>query len=180
MIRPVPDIVKGASRLPQQATASTGGDSSVKPVGTAVVQADAASLDRCLEKLTDGRDRLSRMNVAQRIALLEQCVDGISSVAPEWVDVVCESKGIARGSRERAQEVLGGPAATLRQIQLFLKTMRQIDRTGAPKLPAKPVRKSDGRIGIRMTPKIISKRHWHRRTARSKARGLHWCSVQET
>jgi len=152
MIRPVPDIVKGASRLPQQATASTGGDSSVKPVGTAVVQADAASLDRCLEKLTDGRDRLSRMNVAQRIALLEQCVDGISSVAPEWVDVVCESKGIARGSRERAQEVLGGPAATLRQIQLFLKTMRQIDRTGAPKLPAKPVRKSDGRIGIRMTP----------------------------
>jgi acyl-CoA reductase-like NAD-dependent aldehyde dehydrogenase len=152
MIRPVPDIVKGASRLPQQATASTGGDSSAKPVSTAVVQADAASLDRCLEKLTDGRDRLSRMNVAQRIALLEQCVDGISSVAPEWVDVVCESKGIARGSRERAQEVLGGPAATLRQLQLFLKTMRQIDRTGTPKLPAKPVRKSDGRIGIRMTP----------------------------
>jgi hypothetical protein len=30
--------------------------------------------------------------------------------------------------------------------------MRQIDRSGSPKLPAKPVRKSDGRIGIRMTP----------------------------
>jgi acyl-CoA reductase-like NAD-dependent aldehyde dehydrogenase len=92
------------------------------------------------------------MNVAQRIALLEQCVDGICSVAPEWVDVVCESKGIARGSRERAQEVLGGPAATLRQLQLFLRTMRQIDRVGSPKLPAKQVRKSDGRIGIQMTP----------------------------
>lgn len=152
MIRPVPDIVKGASRLPQQTPTSGEGDSPAKTAGTAIVQADVASLDRCLEKLTDGRDRLSRMNVQQRIALLEQCVDGICSVAPEWVDVVCESKGIARGSRERAQEVLGGPAATLRQLQLFLRTMRQIDRTGAPKLPSKPVRKSDGRIGIRMTP----------------------------
>lgn len=152
MIRPVPDIVKGASRLPQQTPTSGEGDSPAKTVGTPVVQADVALLDRCLEKLTDGRDRLSRMNVQQRIALLEQCVDGICSVAPEWVDVVCESKGIARGSRERAQEVLSGPAATLRQLQLFLRTMRQIDRTGTPKLPAKPVRKSDGRIGIRITP----------------------------
>ena len=151
MIRPGPDIVKGVSRLPHQMGGSAGGDSS-STMATGVIQADAASLDRCLEKLTDGRTRLSRMSVAQRIALLEQCVDGICSVAPEWVDVVCESKGIARGSRERAQEVLGGPAATLRQLQLFLRTMRQIDRIGSPKLPAKPVRKSDGRIGIRMTP----------------------------
>ncbi|MGZ0173799.1 MAG: aldehyde dehydrogenase family protein [Planctomycetales bacterium] len=152
MIRPGPDIVKDASRLSQQMEQSTGAESSSKAAGSGDVQADAASLDRCLEKLTDGRDRLSRMDVAQRIALLEQCVDGICGVASEWVDVVCESKGIARGSRERAQEVLGGPAATLRQLQLFLSTMRQIDRSGSPKLPAKPVRKSDGRIGIRMTP----------------------------
>ncbi|MFT5327034.1 MAG: acyl-CoA reductase-like NAD-dependent aldehyde dehydrogenase [Planctomycetaceae bacterium] len=152
MIRPGPDIVKGVSRLPQAKEAATGEGSSSNAAVPGVVRADAASLDRCLEKLTDGRDRLSRMDVAQRIALLEQCVDGICSVAPEWVDVVCESKGIARGSRERAQEILGGPAATLRQLQLFLRSMRQIDRRGRPKLPAKPVRKSDGRIGVRMTP----------------------------
>lgn len=152
MIRPGPDIVKDASRLPPQMVESTGADSSTTMTGAGVVQADAASLDRCLEKLMDGRDRLGRMNVGQRIALLEQCVDGICGVASEWVDVVCESKGIARGSVERAQEVLGGPAATLRQLQLFLRSMRQIDRRGRPKLPAKPVRKRDGRIGIRMTP----------------------------
>ena len=151
MIRPVPDIVKGASRLARQGSSASESAPSPKS-GKGVVQADAASLDRCLEKLTDGRDRLSRMNIGQRIALLEQCVDGIASTAPDWVDVACESKGIAAGSRERAQEVLGGPAATLRQLQLFLRTMRQIDRNGSPKLPAKPVRKSDGRIGIRMTP----------------------------
>jgi len=152
MIRPGPDIVKGASRLPQQGGGSSESGITGKPAGQSVVQADAASLDQCLEKLTDGRDRLGRMNVGQRIAILEQCVDGISSVAREWVDVICESKGITPGSRERAQEVLGGPAATLRQLQLFLRTMRQIDRSGSPKLPARPVRKSDGRIGIRMTP----------------------------
>ena len=152
MIRPGPDIVKGEGRLPHSTGPGAGEASSSHAAATGAVRADAASLDRCLEKLTDGRDRLSRMNVDQRIALLEQCVDGICGVAREWVDVVCESKGIAHGSCERAQEVLGGPAATLRQLQLFLRSMRQIDRRGRPKLPAKPVRKSDGRIGIRVTP----------------------------
>jgi acyl-CoA reductase-like NAD-dependent aldehyde dehydrogenase len=163
MIRPGPDIVEGASRLPQQSgstsgtgppvsSATLGTGSATDPASNAGIPADKASLDRCLEKLTDGRARLARMSIGQRVALLEQCIDGICSVAPEWVDVACDAKGIAPGSRERAQEVLGGPAATLRQLQLFLRTMRQIDRTGAPGLPAKSVRKSDGRIGIRMTP----------------------------
>lgn len=152
MIRPGPDIVKGASRLPVQDGSSSATEAKSAPVSKTVVQADAASLDRCLTRLTDGRDRLSHMSVSQRIALLEQCVDGICGVAPEWVDTICESKGIARGSRERAQEILGGPGATLRQLQLFLRTMRRIERKGIPKLPSKPVRKSDGRIGIRVSP----------------------------
>lgn len=152
MIRLGPDIIKDSPRLPQSDHSVSGEDVEKKGVGTLKARDDAASLDRCLEKLAEGRNRLSRMSVSQRVAVLEQCVDGISSVAHEWVDVVCESKGIERESRERAQEVLGGPAAALRQLQLFLRTMRQIDRRGRPKLAAKPVRRNDGRIGIRVTP----------------------------
>lgn len=152
MIRPGPDIVRDSKRLPQPDHSTSGNDAVNTSSKTQNARDDAASLDRCLTKLTEGRNRFSRMSVGQRVAVLEQCVDGISSVAHEWVDVVCESKGIASGSRERAQEVLGGPAAALRQLQLFLKTMRHIERRGCPKLPSKPVRRNDGRIGIVVTP----------------------------
>lgn len=152
MIRPGLDIVNDSVRLPQQNDHKDGGDSAIAPAGQQSVCTSGDSLNQCLDRLVEGRQRLGQMSVGQRIAVLEQCVDGISSVAHEWVDVVCESKGIAAGSPERAQEVLGGPAAALRQLQLFLRTMRQIDRRGRPDLPARPIRKDDGRIGIRVTP----------------------------
>lgn len=165
MIRPGPEILRQTSRLPQQSGSASGTashaapstepateDAAVQSVEQGVVHADEAALDRCLEKLTTGRKRLSSMSVAQRVSLLEQCLDGICAVATEWADVSCQAKGILPGSHERAQEVLGGPVAALRQLQLFLRTMRQIDRYGRPVLPSRPVRRNDGRIGIRVTP----------------------------
>ena len=108
-------------------------------------------LNRSLEKLRAGRDRLSKMSVQQRIEILSQCIPGIRSVSREWVDLACRAKGIAPGSASRAEEVLGGPVATMRQLQLFLRTMRDIDRTGRPQLPGVTVR-PDGRVGVQMTP----------------------------
>jgi hypothetical protein len=79
MIRPGPDIVEGASRLPQQSgstsgtgppvsSATLGTGSATDPASNAGIPADKASLDRCLEKLTDGRARLARMSIGQRVA----------------------------------------------------------------------------------------------------------------
>lgn len=108
-------------------------------------------LNQSLERLTAGSERLGRMSVRQRIEILSQCIPGIRSVAREWAEMACEAKGIPGGSPSRSEEVLGGPVATMRQLQLFLRTMRDIDRTGRPRLPGVTVR-DDGRVGVQMTP----------------------------
>jgi acyl-CoA reductase-like NAD-dependent aldehyde dehydrogenase len=108
-------------------------------------------LNRSLAKLKGGSDRLAKMSIQQRIEILSQCVRGIRSVSREWTELACEAKGIAPDSGSRAEEILGGPVATMRQLQLFLRTMRDIDRTGRPQLPGVTVR-PDRRVGVQMTP----------------------------
>lgn len=152
MIRPGPEKQKQTSgnRLPQLKD-EFGPRLRIPTVSGSHPSTTREELNRSLEKLRGGANRLAKMSIRQRIGILAQCVPGIRSVAREWVELACEAKSIAPDSTCRAEEVLGGPVATMRQLQLFLRTMRDMDRTGHPQLPGVTVR-PDGRVGIQMTP----------------------------
>jgi len=143
MIRPGPGTGTPVNRLPDLQDES--GLSLQSPV------TNRAELDRSIEKLRHGSERLSKLSIGQRIEIFSQCIPGIRAVSKEWVELACKAKGIDSESDSRAEEILSGPVATMRQLQLFLRTMRDIDRRGLPQLPRVTVRR-DGRVGVQMTP----------------------------
>ena len=145
MIRPGPDIRNPVNRLPEQVQEQSA------PVQAPKLITDQETLNQSIEKLVKGRQRLSKMPVSQRVKLLSQCIPAIRSVAREWVELACEAKGIAPGSPARSEELLTGPVATVRQLQMFLRTMRDIAETGSPYLP-KLHQREDGRVGVPVTP----------------------------
>lgn len=110
------------------------------------------TLETSLERLDAGKRQLAKLTVGQRLALLEQCLPSISGVAREWTDAACAAKGIPAKSPLRAEEILAGPVATLRQLQLFLMTMRHIARYGAPPIPRLVEHPSGKRLGAIVTP----------------------------
>ena len=115
-------------------------------------EAHRQKLEDALVKLEAGKRRLAKLTISQRIELLHRCLQGVSGVAREWVEAACSAKGITPNSPSRAEEVLGGPVATLRQLQLFIRSMRDIERSGVPSLP-KVVTHPDGkRVGVQATP----------------------------
>lgn len=142
MIQQTPKLPNHTNRLP--VTSPEGAPAS--DIGRGVV-----GLDESLNRLEIGKDRLAKLTIAQRMGLLRQCIHGIRSIAREWVEQACVAKGIPNGSRARAEEVLTGPVATMRQLQMFLRSMKQIRDTGKPKLPGVKTR-DDGRLGIKVTP----------------------------
>jgi acyl-CoA reductase-like NAD-dependent aldehyde dehydrogenase len=150
MIRPGPETRKSKNRLPQLKV-ETGPPLQIPTASGSIPATTSEELNRSIEKLKSGSDRLAKMSVQQRIEMLAQCIPGIRSAASEWTELACEAKGIAPHSTSRAEEVLGGPVATMRQLQLYLRTMRDIDRVGRPRLPGVTVR-PDGRVGVQMTP----------------------------
>jgi len=151
MIRPVrePSPAQSRHRNMPFGTAAAQGSRTEAPAGRAT---DDSHLDACIARLSLGSRRLAKLSIADRISLLEQCVDGIASVAREWVDLGCHAKGIPSGSTARAEEVAGGPLAAMRQLQLFLHTMRDIEATGQPRVEHAVRTRADGRVGIRVTP----------------------------
>ncbi|MHC4875430.1 MAG: aldehyde dehydrogenase family protein [Planctomycetota bacterium] len=153
MIRPASS---SADRITHSRTA---GDGAVESPATAQTPVDGCSrstdqrsLDECLSRLVAGQQRLTAMSIRQRVELLDQCVAGISAVARDWVNEACEAKGLPADSPSRAEEVLSGPVAVLRQIQLYRSSLLDIERTGKPRLPRRLQRNPDGRIGISVTP----------------------------
>lgn len=156
MIRPVSQSAERVTRLPRPGGSAArsaivsgpGTQSGVRVEQTT----DSRSLDECLTRLSAGQQRLSMMSIRQRIELLDQCLMGVAVAAVDWVDVACEAKGIPTDSPARAEEVLAGPVAVLRQLQLFRSTLLDIQQSGKPRLPRRLLRKPDGRIGIPVTP----------------------------
>lgn len=110
------------------------------------------SLDVALERLSAGKRRLAKLTVGQRVEILERCLTSIAATAAEWTDAACAAKGIPPQSPVRAEELLGGPVATLRQLQLFLTTMRAIDRSGQAPLPKLVAHPNGKCFGARVTP----------------------------
>ena len=100
-------------------------------------------LEQYLAELDAGQKRLGVTSIERRVEILAQCRDHIAEVRHDWVTAACEAKGIPAGSRMRMEEVLAGPATAMRQLQLFLHTMREIARNGRPKLPGRVTHRPD-------------------------------------
>lgn len=155
MIRPGPDIYAPINRLPDLGPATSGAGVSVTslPVATALnSESKLQTLEISLDRLDAGKRRLAKLTVGERISLLEQCLLSVGNVAQEWTEAACLAKGIPSKSPARAEEILAGPVATLRQLQLFLTTMRHIHRRGAPPVPKLVDHPSGKRLGARVTP----------------------------
>lgn len=156
MIRPASRSEGRSARLRQHGGSAAGlsADSGLGLQGPGDIfrATDRRELEECLTRLIAGQQRLATTSIRQRIELLDQCLAGVAAAAPEWVEAACEAKGIPTGSPARAEEVLAGPVAVLRQVQLYRRSLCEIDRFGKPQVPRRLARKTDGRIGIRVTP----------------------------
>lgn len=111
----------------------------------------AENVERCLSDLTAGKDKLSTLSLAGRIALMEDCLRRVVQLAPEWVDAACEAKGLAPGSPMRAEEVAAGPVSTVRHLRLLINNYREVEKSGKISLPAPP-RQGPGGLLVQVMP----------------------------
>ncbi len=92
-------------------------------------------LDAAVDALRSGATALVGMSIDQRLDLVKQCIDGVGSVARDWVEAACDAKRISANSPARSEEVATGPLATLRFLQLLAQTLKDVQAGGTPKLP---------------------------------------------
>jgi acyl-CoA reductase-like NAD-dependent aldehyde dehydrogenase len=72
-------------------------------------------------------------------------------VAERWVEAACTAKRIPPGSAARAEDMITGPVSLLRYLQLLVRTMKDIRRSGQPRLPGR-VRSEHGQLRVPVFP----------------------------
>lgn len=112
----------------------------------------AEHVDHCAGELAAARAQLSELSLWGRRELMEDCLDRVVALAPEWVEAACEAKGLPPGSPLRAEEVAAGPMATARHLRLLIDNYKTIEATGSIKLPAPPVERADGSLAVQVVP----------------------------
>jgi hypothetical protein len=105
-----------------------------------------------LEELDKSKRRYAGTSVSQRISLADRCAEEVVKVAREWVDAACQAKAIPPDSPHRAEEVFAGPVATLRYLRLLVKSLREIETRGIPRLPGKAYQGPDGLLRVHLLP----------------------------
>ncbi len=110
-------------------------------------------LDRHVERLKDRAREFARLKVVTKIGLLEDCWHRTSDVAAEWVAAACRAKGISLDAPVAGEEWVAGPALTLRNMRFLVRSLREIERQGAPVLRDKLFRElAHGAVAVRVSP----------------------------
>lgn len=113
-----------------------------------------SEIDRAFNDLTEANRSLVGFSVERRIRLTEQCLQSLSDVAFDWVDLSCQAKQIPEGSTVRAEEVLAGPVSVARFLHILLISLRSIQKTGQPRLPGSPVESLENQWRVPVFPAI--------------------------
>jgi len=105
-------------------------------------RAPADDVDAKVARVAARKDDWVRVPIAERVALLRKCLDGIVAVAERWVKDGCALKGIDPGEPLAGEEWVGGPMAAARNARLLVEALEQ---GGQPK-PRRVRARADGQL----------------------------------
>ncbi len=111
-------------------------------------------IDRDLQTLDASKDAWVRLSVERKIALFEGLKRSIHALAPEWVRLASEAKGLRPGSPLAGEEWISGPWAVMYALNRYIRTLRGIAARGESPVPRPRVR-SDGRTVLDVFPRTL-------------------------
>ncbi len=103
----------------------------------------ADEIERRVARVAARKDAWVTTSIADRLALLRRCMDGVLAAAPRWVLGGCRVKGIDPESPLAGEEWLAGPWTTLRNLRLLVAAL---SAGGAPRPPRVWAREDGQRV----------------------------------
>ena len=110
------------------------------------------AMDAAVAAIKAQKDTWAKLSIGERVSLLDVLLDRTLADAERWAAAGCKAKGIAFSSPTAGEEWLAGPAVMARNIRLLKRSLLEIERFGAPQLPAEPYARADGRVVATVFP----------------------------
>ncbi|MBX3251654.1 MAG: aldehyde dehydrogenase family protein [Myxococcales bacterium] len=122
------------------------GSAAIPEADHRVAPSTPEEMDAALRVLRDKADEWVALSIDERIGILEELVESTYRVSERWAREACQAKGIPLGTPAEGEEWLGGPAVVLRNLNLLIRSLKDIREHGAPQLPKKPWVRPNGQV----------------------------------
>jgi acyl-CoA reductase-like NAD-dependent aldehyde dehydrogenase len=109
---------------------------------------DFSPIDLAIADLHSHRDRWAQVNISQRLAYLQSCLDLTLSVAESWAQAACQAKGIEPQANLAGEEWIAGPISTVRNLRLLMTSLR----AGGQLSPSDIYQREDGQVVAQVLP----------------------------
>jgi hypothetical protein len=120
----------------------------------AVPATPRAEVDAAIERVHARKDAWLAVPPAERVRLLERCIDGIVGVADRWAEIGARIKGLEPTDLLAGEEWLGGIMPVVRNARLLAEALRAGGQRRPPLLRMRP----DGQIIARVHPATLMER----------------------
>jgi aldehyde dehydrogenase (NAD(P)+) len=108
-------------------------------------------LDAVVLRVADAAEEFARLPLPERIGLAEKILAGCVATAEGQVRAACKAKGLDFDSFASAEEWLGGPYLTIRNVRLLIETMGRLE-SGQPPIDPGRIRTRGGRTIVDVFP----------------------------
>ena len=108
--------------------------------------ANVAELDLAVNDLRDGAQGWARLELHERIEILGAIRPLIVRYANDWVSAAVAAKRIPPACALAGEEWVSGPFAVLYAINRYIRTLHDLEKTGAVHLPGSVRVRADGQV----------------------------------
>lgn len=110
-----------------------------------------AELDAALQSLQANKERWVELEIAERIAILDEIKRDLWSVADRWIELSMAAKELPANSYGEGEEwfVLG---LVFRTLRLLRQSLVDIQKHGLPQIPGSPTTRADGQVVVPVFP----------------------------
>jgi len=131
-----------------------------KPASPTAVVAGAEptprpALDAAIADLASHRDEWAALPLDERIALLDELIEGYNAVADRWVEASRRFEGIEADGPFVGEEWLAGPYVVLRNMRLLRQSLAEIRDGGTPVIPGPVTTRDDGQVVAQVFPASV-------------------------
>lgn len=109
-------------------------------------------LGAALAELEAAAPRLAATDAGARVELARECIGSLAEAAEPWAAAAVAAKGLPEDSPWLGEELVSGPVAVARMLQLLVGSLEDVARGGAPRLPGPLRTDSSGRLRAPVLP----------------------------
>lgn len=113
------------------------------------------AMDAAVRTLQSHKDAWVALPVRERIALIDEMMQDIAPLAPDWVAACNQEKGISDDASLSGEEWTLSPLPVLTNLRQLRQSLSDIDTYGRPRIPGKIKTRPDGQVIAPVFPLTI-------------------------